>query len=635
MGKSYLSKRKVAVEVEGTHGVSREFKGGVPQGTVLAPLLFTIYVDDLTRVLEERGICACTYADDIMVVVEGKKDKEVEKKAQLIVDLVEQWAERWSMQLAPEKSNILCNGVSRKLKVSFGDGTGLKQVDKAKYLGVTLDANASFEAHVGEVKNKTRRRLGYLYRLSSKKGGLRRDMLRAIYLTYVFPLTRYGLGVYGKSLRKDLFDDLNELHETAARFITGLPGKISKHIAVVEAGLQQLDTVVKTDTLLLYEECIRKSNTVGCVAALAEELDEDTWAGRMRRDAKNLDPPQRECTPVGPSPIKADHMIPPWHDLMLDLRPYLIEDSRRSDPKEKRLEVALRTIAALPKDSMRINTDGTSPNNRRGGAAAVMRVRGKEEVVKGSAGEYCSSFRAETKALLLGLRGAAVATKKVIRTKKTIPLILLTDSQSLILSLQKGPQSATYCDEVFIWQHIRILNDRNLSVTIQYIPAHVGVEGNERADEAASKAAKEHTTAGTHYSLTDYRTTKSYVKRMIYKEWRELWEDSGKDKAYRERTGGRFHSLRGLASRRGEIQVMRLRAGQSELTRGYLRREGAREVDVKCTFCGEVQNLTHLLSECRGTEVERARHLGSHSITELLTDESPRVESFLKEIGLL
>ena len=115
---------------------SHSINASVPQGSILGPLLFILYVDDLVQTM---GIPVYIYADDIAIVYEFKTQESVHNVLQEEIDKLQAWSERWKVKLNATKTDVMV--VSRKnpryKPVVKLDGVELNEVDHFKYLGIT------------------------------------------------------------------------------------------------------------------------------------------------------------------------------------------------------------------------------------------------------------------------------------------------------------------------------------------------------------------------------------------------------------------------------------------------------------------------------------------------------------------
>ena len=153
--------------VNGAKSCLASVTSGVPQGSVLGPLLFSIYINDITEVTLSPTSSLVMYADDILYHRPILDSCELEEVQSDITNL-EEWSDDHLLQLNPRKckSMILSkkrcpttNSVSLYLY-----GSELEEVEIFKYLGVLLSKNLSWSDHISELCTKARRILGLLHR---------------------------------------------------------------------------------------------------------------------------------------------------------------------------------------------------------------------------------------------------------------------------------------------------------------------------------------------------------------------------------------------------------------------------------------------------------------------------------------
>ena len=147
---------------------------GVPQGTVLGPLLFSLYINDISSDMESE---IRLFADDCVCYCEIK-DEEDTMKLQRDIDRLSSWARKWGTRFQPVKCNImqLTRKRIKKIHASYTlEGTYLENVESIKYLGVTITSDLRWNTHVSNVCTKANRTLGFLRRnlFSCPSGGKR------------------------------------------------------------------------------------------------------------------------------------------------------------------------------------------------------------------------------------------------------------------------------------------------------------------------------------------------------------------------------------------------------------------------------------------------------------------------------
>ena len=103
--RSFLKDRRVRVQLFKVLSSSRRFQQGLPQGSVLAPLLFQFYMNDLANKLSEDAVIAM-FADDVSILTTARNKVDAERLAQAEIDVVFQWNKQWKIELNVEKSEV-------------------------------------------------------------------------------------------------------------------------------------------------------------------------------------------------------------------------------------------------------------------------------------------------------------------------------------------------------------------------------------------------------------------------------------------------------------------------------------------------------------------------------------------------
>ena len=105
---SFLRDRRAKVRINNTLSKSRSFKQGVPQGAVLSPLLFLVYINDITETFSAEEICQTSmFADDIAVWCTHRSKESATMKLQLTIDKITSWSKRWKLELNPLKCETM------------------------------------------------------------------------------------------------------------------------------------------------------------------------------------------------------------------------------------------------------------------------------------------------------------------------------------------------------------------------------------------------------------------------------------------------------------------------------------------------------------------------------------------------
>ena len=213
---SFLCFRQQRVVVNGVKSDWAPVLSGVPQGTVLGPLLFSLYINDISSDIESE---IRLFADDCVCYREIKDEVDT-LKLQRDIDRLGSWARKWGMRFQPVKCNMMQLTRKRinKIHASYTlEGTNLENVESIKYLGVTITSDLRWNTHVSNVCTKANRTLGFLRR---NLYSCPQEVKEAAYKGLVRPVLDYGSSVWDPP-GVVLQEELESVQKRAARFVTG------------------------------------------------------------------------------------------------------------------------------------------------------------------------------------------------------------------------------------------------------------------------------------------------------------------------------------------------------------------------------------------------------------------------------
>ena len=167
--KSYLHNRRQRVVLNGSSSDYSNIESGVPQGSVLGPLLFLIYINDLEKNIKSN---VKFFADDTMLfsIVENPAASAADMNDDL--EFIHQWAHQWKMEFNPDPtkqaSEVLfsCKKSSPNHPQLFFNGTVVSKVNDQKHLGLILDPGLSFVKHLNEKMIKAKKNIGLIKHVS-------------------------------------------------------------------------------------------------------------------------------------------------------------------------------------------------------------------------------------------------------------------------------------------------------------------------------------------------------------------------------------------------------------------------------------------------------------------------------------
>ena len=163
---SYLEDRQQIVQIGDTHSDSCSIKCGVPQGSILGPLLFLIYVNDM------RAAVSCKlllYADDSALLTSGKDVSEIEGVLSRELESLSEWLEENRLSLHLGKTQSILFGSKKRLRTSnklhvICNGSDIEPDVEVTYLGVNLDQSLSGSSIVNKIVTKCNNKIKFLYR---------------------------------------------------------------------------------------------------------------------------------------------------------------------------------------------------------------------------------------------------------------------------------------------------------------------------------------------------------------------------------------------------------------------------------------------------------------------------------------
>ena len=211
----FLSGRSQQVVVEGCASGKVPVTSGVPQGSVLGPVLFLVYINDIA---DKTSSAVRLFADDTIIY---RPITTVNDQTTLQKDLnaLDHWSRVWQMEFHPSKCQTL--HITRSPKPLLTNynlyGQQIEAVDSAKYLGVTLTPDLRWNNHVHSVRNKssaTMRLLQRNMRISSTQIKTR------AYNTYVRPQLEYAATIWDPHTKQNI-KKLEQVQRTAARWTLG------------------------------------------------------------------------------------------------------------------------------------------------------------------------------------------------------------------------------------------------------------------------------------------------------------------------------------------------------------------------------------------------------------------------------
>ncbi|KAL1465708.1 hypothetical protein WDU94_005254 [Cyamophila willieti] len=186
--------------------ISRNLNNGLPQGSVLAPLLFNLYISDMPSTQSKKF----GYADDWALATRNVSIEETESILSSDLSTLEKYFRNWRLKPNATKTEVCCFHLNnrlaqRKLHVTFANQT-LKHNDNPKYLGVVLDRTLSFKVHLQNTASKLKTRNNIIHKLCGSSWGSSTHVLKSSTLGLVYSAAEYCAPVWLYSKHTHLVD---------------------------------------------------------------------------------------------------------------------------------------------------------------------------------------------------------------------------------------------------------------------------------------------------------------------------------------------------------------------------------------------------------------------------------------------
>ena len=222
---NYFKNRVQSVRIGSIISSPLKITFGVPQGSILGPLLFFIYINDLPQYI--RDCLLVIYADDTQIMLTGEIDKinELLQKAKDVLTIAKAYFNSNGLLLNENKTQLIFFG-SRQYISSIPDNTNLKfgnitliPSQNVKNLGVHMDSYLTFNVHIDEIQKKTTGILLYINRVNDRLDSVCRVM---VVQSLVLSILNYCLRVWG-STNKTQMDTVKKIQNFAAKAAVGGP----------------------------------------------------------------------------------------------------------------------------------------------------------------------------------------------------------------------------------------------------------------------------------------------------------------------------------------------------------------------------------------------------------------------------
>ncbi len=286
---SYLSNRKQFVSINGYDSEQVDMLYGVPQGSVLGPLLFLIYINDLHKAIKYSIIRH--FADDTCLLISNKSPKQLQKQLNLDLRNLCNWLKANKISLNASKTELLIfRHPNKKINYNFKikiNGKKLIPSSYVKYLGVLIDSHLNWSFHINLLATKLSRAIGMLAKI---RHYVTLRTLHSIYFGIFSSLLTYGSQIFGQITNKH-FHRLECLQNKALRIINFAKYRDSAKPLYKQSKILRISDYIKLQNFLLVWDDVKGQLPVALTNTFNPVVNHHNYNTRGAAHFKMVTPP--------------------------------------------------------------------------------------------------------------------------------------------------------------------------------------------------------------------------------------------------------------------------------------------------------------------------------------------------------
>ena len=560
------------------------------------------------------------YIDDFAIFYTSKNLRHIQRTLNIAIVKIDQWASSVGFKFSMEKTQAIIFYRDKRwikdqqIDLKFRD-IPVRFYENVKFLGLIFDQHLNWKSHVNYVKTRALKAMNILKKLSHTTWGADRKTMMTLYKATVLSIMEYGSPIYS-SASDTILKSLDPVHHLGIRLATGAFRSSPTTSILAESG--ELPLQDRFEHISMQRALKIKCSKSPTRALFIENNNNDN--GKQKPPL-----PVRANKWFNDNQINTDlintfeYTFPPWIRKISSSCKKLLHLSKRhlNDSVLKQLTEEHKNEHA---NSFSIYTDGSKTENGVGFAVVSERFK-----IQSSLPDNASIYTAELTAI-------KAAIDNVIKFKVK-NVTIFSDSQSAIKGIESYYTKHPIVLEIQAALHK--LESNSMKVTLCWIPAHVGIKGNEEADKAAKEAINTPCTI-RKIPCNDYI---SLIKKVTRNKWQVTWNNiplTNKLRNIKDTTYKWSSSLQ--KERLNEVLLARLRIGHTNITHGHLMCT-PHEPPPICDTCLVELTVKHILIECEKFSRIRPRNFREKSLKEIVGEgenfSADMLFKFLKNCHLI
>lgn len=233
--KSYLDKRSYQVKYNNERSALHEIGSGVPQGSILGPVLYLIYTADLPTA---DNTTTATYADDTALLSAHIDPRTASQLLQKQLDQVEKWLKLWRINANQSKSTHVTFTLRKETCPPVRlNNEEIPQEEHAKYLGIYLDRKLTWQKHIWTKRKQLDIKLRSLYWLVGRHSKLNDNSKMMVYKAILRPIWTYGIQLWGSASNSNI-EILERFQSKTLRMMYNIPQCISNKYIYLDLNMK-------------------------------------------------------------------------------------------------------------------------------------------------------------------------------------------------------------------------------------------------------------------------------------------------------------------------------------------------------------------------------------------------------------
>ena len=580
----FLENRNFKVRLGSILSDTYEQEMGVPQGSILSVTLFSLKINSLVKVLN-KDVEGSLYVDDFLMSYRAKNTNSCERQLQGCLHKIEKWCIENGFKFSPTKTVCLHfhkkKGILPEPELIL-NGKKIQVVKETRFLGIIFDQKLSFIPHLKALKAKCLKALDIIKVVANQDWGADKSVLLNLYRSLVRSKLDYGCIVYG-SARPSYLKILNTIHHQGLRLAVGAFRTSPVESLYVEAS----ELPLEERRIKLSLQYITKLRSTPSNPAY-DCIFNPEYERKYLKNTKVIAPlgirmkEHIEACDIPLYNINDDDIydVPPWElsipTVNLALHSTTKSETRDVDFKQRFMEI---NDSYVEKNYMTVYTDGSKSDDNVS-ASAVFPF----DILKVNLDVHTSIFTAEAVALKLAVQ--------YIQRHPSRRTVIYSDSLSCIQALEN--KNLNHPDIREIIQILTYLREVDSIIEFCWIPGHIGIRGNEKAD----KIAKEIINHPIYETKIPFSDLKPRIREYVNSLFQHKWDNCCSNKLH-EINETFSQTLKVYSNKRREDVILtRLRIGHSRVThKHYLLNEDSPE----CIPCDCPLTVKHILIECVDT----------------------------------